>query len=324
MTRAPDLGRRRRLHRISADGVFALVAVDHRDSLGVAFEARGVAAPEGAAIGALKAEIMAALAPAATGVLIDAEHGAAVLADGAGGAPAVAMPLEAQGYADAESGRVTSFLPGWGPGAALAAGADACKLLLPFRADHPASAEAQMEVVTAAVAGCHEAGLPLVLEPIVYRLSDEDEAAHADAFPGLVIAGVERLVPLGADIMKVQFPRAGDAGAEEEWCRRLDAACGATPWVLLGGGAAYETFAAQVEAACRAGASGYIVGRTAWEGAVTSDPEERRRWLAEVGAPRLRAVRERAAALARPFTSRVPAMAAYTPDWYSRAGGDDG
>ena len=163
-----------------------------------------------------------------------------------------------------------------------------------------------------------------MLEPIVYRLADEDESAHADAFPGLVIAGVERLVPLGADIMKVQFPKAGDAGAEEGWCRQLDAACGATPWVLLGGGAAYETFAAQVEAACRAGASGYIVGRTAWEGAVTSDPEARRRWLAEVGAPRLRAVRDRAAALARPFTSRVPAMAAYPPDWYSRASGDDG
>jgi tagatose 1,6-diphosphate aldolase len=319
VSRAADLGRRRRLHRISADGIFALVAVDHRDSLTVAFEGRGVAAPEGAEIGALKAEIVAALAPAATGVLIDAEHGATVLADGSGGAPAVAMPLEAQGYADAESGRVTSFLPGWGPGAALAAGADACKLLLPFRPDHGASAEAQMEVVTAAVAGCHEAGLPLILEPIVYRLPNEDEAAHAEAFPALVLAAVERLVPLGADIMKVQFPKAGAAGAEEDWCRRLDAACGATPWVLLGGGAAYETFAAQVETACRAGASGYIVGRTAWEGAVTTDPDERRRWLHDVGAPRLRLVRERAASLARPFTSRVPAMAAFAPDWYSRS-----
>jgi tagatose 1,6-diphosphate aldolase len=260
---------------------------------------------------------VAALAPAATGVLIDAEHGAAVLADGSGGAPAVLMPLEAQGYADAESGRVTSFLPGWGPEAALATGADGCKLLLPFRADHAASAAAQAEVVAAAVEGCHAAGLPLVLEPIVYRLPGEDESAHADAFPGLVIAGVERLVPLGADVMKVQFPRAGAAGAEEEWCRQLDAECGSTPWVLLGGGAAYETFAAQVEIACRAGASGYIVGRTAWEGAVSADPDERRRWLAEVGAPRLRAVRERAAALARPFTSRVPALAGYGPDWFA-------
>jgi tagatose 1,6-diphosphate aldolase len=319
VTRAADLGRRRRLHRISAGGVFALVAVDHRDSLRVAFEGRGVAAPEGAAVGALKAEIVAALAPAATGVLIDAEHGASVLADGAGGAPAVVMPLEAQGYADADSGRVTTFLPGWGPGEALVAGADGCKLLLPFRADHEASAGPQLEVVQAAVERCHAAGLPLVLEPIVHRLEGEDEAAHTAAFPGLVVAGAERLVRLGPDIMKVQFPRAGDADAEREWCARLDATCGATPWVLLGGGAAHETFAAQVEAACRAGASGYIVGRTAWEGAVTADAAERRRWLEDVGAPRLRAVRERAVALARPFTSRVPAIAAYPPDWYSRA-----
>jgi tagatose 1,6-diphosphate aldolase len=318
VSRAADLGRRRRLHRISSDGVFALVAVDHRDSLKVAFEARGVPALEGAAIAALKAEIVAALAPVATGVLIDAEHGAAALAGGAGGAPAILMPLEAQGYADAESGRVTSFLPGWGPESALAAGADGCKLLLPFRADHPASAAAQSDVVSQAVQGCHAAGLPLVVEPIVYRLPDEDEAAHADAFPGLVVAGVEQLVSLGADILKVQFPRAGTTAAEEEWCGRLDAACGETPWVLLGGGAAYEAFAEQVEIACRAGASGYIVGRTAWEGAVTPDPDERRRWLAEVGAPRLSAVRQRAAALARPFTSRMPELAGYAPDWYSR------
>jgi tagatose 1,6-diphosphate aldolase len=317
VSRAADLGRRRRLHRISTGGVFALVACDHRDSLRIAFEGRGVAAPEGAEIAALKTEIVAALAPAATGVLIDAEHGAAVLAGGAGGAPSVVMPLEAQGYADAESGRVTSFLPGWGPDAALAAGADACKLLLPFRADHDASAEPQVEVVARAVEGCHAAGLPLVLEPIVYPLPEEDESDHAAAFPGLVVAGVERLVPLGADIMKVQFPRAADTAGEDEWCRRLDAACGQTPWVLLGGGAAHETFAAQVEAACRAGASGYIVGRTAWEGAVTADPTERRRWLAEVGEPRLRAVRERAVTLARPFTSRVPALDGYGLDWFA-------
>ena len=187
MSRAADVGRRRRLHRISADGVFALVAVDNREPLRIAFEA----------------EIVAALAPVATGFVIDVEHGATVLA---GGVPAVVMPIEGQGHADAESGRVTSFLPGWGPGAALAAGADACKLLLPFRADLAASAGAQIEVVSAAVAGCHEAGLPFLLEPVVHRLPDEDEAAHAEAFPGLVMAGLERLVPLGADIMNVQFP----------------------------------------------------------------------------------------------------------------------
>lgn len=314
MSAAADLGRRRRLHRISDGGVFALVAIDHRDSLRVAFEGRGVAAPDGDAIAALKAEIVEALAPAATGVMIDAENGAAVLAAGAAGAPPVVMPLEAQGYADAESGRVSSFLPGWGPAKALAAGADACKLLLPFRADHEASAPAQVEVVREAVAGCHEAGLPLVLEPIAYRIEGEEHSDFDERFASLVLAGVGRLAGLGADILKVQYPTAADGSAE--WCRRIDETCGPTPWVLLGGGAAYEDFAEQVETACTAGASGFIVGRTAWAGAVTTDDLERRRWLAEVGAPRLRAIRDRAAALARPFTARVPAPPAYPPNWF--------
>ena len=68
---------------------------------------------------------------------------------------------------------------------------------------------------------------------------------------------------------------------------------------------------------CRAGASGYIVGRTAWTGAVTTDAAERRRWLADVGEPRRGPCKERAVSLARPFTARVPAVPDYPPDWYT-------
>ncbi len=312
--RASALGRRRRLHRITRDGVFALVAIDHRDSLQVAFEGRGLTPLDGPAIATFKAEVIAALAPSATGVLLDAEHGAQALADGAASTLSVVMPLEAQGYGDAAQGRTTSFLPNWGPEHALHAGADACKLLLPFRADHPESSSAQSSVVEAAVSGCHAAGLPLILEPIVYRLPAESEQEFADSFPALVVAGAEHLRDLGPDVLKVQFPVAS-GGADAEWCRRIDAACGEIPWVLLGGGADVETFRHQVDVVNANGASGYIVGRTAWTGAVTEDAAARSRWLTDVGAPQLAAIRDATLATARPFTDRIAPLPPYPSTW---------
>ncbi len=311
--RAAELGRRRRLHRITRDGVFALVAIDHRDSLQVAFEGAGLEPLSGAEIAEFKGRVIDALTPAATGVLIDAEHGAQALAGGSAAALSVVMPLEAQGYGDAAQGRTSSFLPNWGPDRAVRAGADACKLLLPFRADHDASAEAQLEVVRQAVAGCRAAGLPLILEPIVYPLPGEDAAVYAAAFPEHVVRGAERLQALEPDVLKVQFPvTEGDAA---EWCRRIDAACGPVPWVLLGGGAAVDVFREQVEVACAAGASGYIVGRTAWKGAVTADTAARDRWLVEVGRPQLAAIRDRALQIARPWTDRVAPLPEYASSW---------
>ncbi|MDX6721667.1 MAG: tagatose 1,6-diphosphate aldolase, partial [Solirubrobacteraceae bacterium] len=68
--------------------------------------------------------------------------------------------------------------------------------------------------------------------------------------------------------------------------------------------------------ACSAGASGFIVGRTLWEGALTADPDDSQRALETVSLPRL----ERLAALAReyatPWRERVGAVEPPARDWY--------
>ena len=144
-----------------------------------------------------------------------------------------------------------------------------------------------------AVAGCHAAGLPLILEPIVYALPEEAPDAFAAAFPALVVAAATRLQALGPDILKVQFPR-DDRGDEADWCRQLDVACGPTPWVLLGGGGAPEVFTRDLRIACRAGASGFIAGRTLWTG-IIGDDDETETWLRRVGVPLLHSLRDVAA-----------------------------
>ena len=224
------------------------------------------------------------------------------------------MPLEAQGYEDVAAGRVTTFLPGFSPAIARTLGAAACKLLLPYRPDHEASAARQDDVVRAAVVSCHDEGLPLILEPILYALPDETPEAFGAAFPALVVAAATRLQALGPDILKVQFPR-DDRGDEADWCTQLDAACGPTPWVLLGGGGAPEVFARDLRIACRAGASGFIAGARSGPG-VIGDDDEAETWLRRVGVPLLHSLREIAQS-GRPWRERAGAVDAPPRDWFA-------
>jgi tagatose-1,6-bisphosphate aldolase len=311
-----ELGRRLRLGQLADEGgVFAIAAADHRDALRTAYVRAGLEPPSDEGIRDLKTLIVRELAPHVTGLLLDFEWGAAALAHGALGPCPVVLPLEAQGYGDAASGRRTTLIEGWSPARALVLGATACKLLLPYRADDPDGAAAQDAVVRTAVAACHEAGLPLVLEPIVHALPDDDERAYTEAYPAHVLAGVERLQPLGPDILKVQFPRA-EQGDEAAWCDRIDAACGPTPWVLLGGGTDAEVFARDLAVACDAGASGFIAGRTVWQSVIGTHDGAAARSLRATAVPLLERLRDIACARARPFTDRLPDVATPALDWY--------
>jgi tagatose 1,6-diphosphate aldolase len=312
---AARLGRLRGLDMLSdTRGIFALAAIDHRDSLGIAFEKAGYETPSPDQIADLKITIARALAPHATGLLVDVELGAPAIAAGAPASTPIVVPLEAQGYEDVATGRVTTSLPGFSPALARVLGAAACKLLLPYRPDHEASAARQDDVVRQALAGCHAEGLPLILEPIAYALPDETPDAFAQAFPSLVVASAQRLQALGPDVLKLQFPR-DDHGDEAAWCKRVDDVCGPTPWVLLGGGGAPEAFARDLRVACAAGASGFIAGRTLWAGVIGGEVEAET-WLRRVGVPLLRSLRDIAQS-GRSWRERVGPQAAPPPDWFA-------
>ena len=140
-----------------------------------------------------------------------------------------------------------------------------------------------------------------MLEPIVYKRQGEDLAG--ERFGELVVEGARRLAALDPGLLKLQHP--GSAAA----CRELDAACGpGTPWVLLGGGAEEEALHAQLEEACAAGASGFIVGRTLWGDALVHDPTEQERALQERAVPRLERISALARRLATPWRQRVGAF----------------
>jgi tagatose-1,6-bisphosphate aldolase len=256
----------------------------------------------------LKLRLARVLAPAATAIMLDEEFGG--LALDAGVVPAsvgLVMPLEAQGYETVVDGRTTTRLEDFGPADALRRGAAACKLLLPYRVDHAPSAKRQEALLEATVADCHAVGLPLVVEPLVFRDPAESPAWYAGAYRGLVVGAVARLQPLGADLLKLPFAvlDLADAGetAALDACRELDRTCAGTPWVLLGAGVDTATFLEQIRLAGTAGASGFLAGRGIWGAALVADPDEAERLAATACLPDLERCRTVAEQYARPMAS---------------------
>ncbi len=263
-----------------SDGLVLGAACDHRDALANQLRAQGIELGPGE-IGDLKARIARAVAPLSTVLLTDAQAGYPAIRR-LGGVPdgtALALALEADGYGDVARVETTTLAEDVSPAQAAALGAVACKLLLPFRVDRPEQADRQEGVAAAARTACEDAGVVLMLEPIVYPIAGEPlgTAERED----LVVAGAERLAGIGDALLKLQYP------GSRSGCRRLTEALGPIPWVLLGGGAPSDELERQVAEACAAGARGFVVGRSLWSDAVMQDPAGQERALADGAVPRL-------------------------------------
>jgi tagatose-1,6-bisphosphate aldolase len=126
-----------------------------------------------------------------------------------------------------------------------------------------------------------------------------------------VIETARRLTAIGGDVLKAEFPYDASISDRERWrdaCDELDAAS-RVPWVLLSGGVDDATFEAQVEAACAAGASGVLAGRSVWEGAATLDAMARDQFLATTGRDRLRRLADLVDGAGRPWREHPGALA---------------
>jgi sulfofructosephosphate aldolase len=252
------------------DGTFCLLALDHRDALRNAFRRAGVEDVSAEQMLDVKRRIAAVLGERASGILLD--HAAVECRPAWGG---LLVPLEAQGHEQLDGARLNRLE--FSAQDALRVGADGCKLLLWYRADHHESSARQAELLAGAADDCGREGLPLILEPLVYKLEGESDAAFADAFADLVVAAARELHV--CDLLKLQYP--GEGAVE-------GAAAAAAPleWALLGGSDVDgETFADQLTIACRAGANGFIAGRAIWSGCLGLPPEEQERWLRREARP---------------------------------------
>lgn len=156
------------------------------------------------------------------------------------------------------------FLPGWSVERAARLGVDAVKISMFFQPGGDTSAAE--DFVTEVVEQCRQQHMPLFAEPLaLYEHPHERREA--------VLEGVRLFGPLGADVLKLQFPEPAENTSPEDWaeaCEEIDR-LSPVPWAILSEGGDYHLFRRQLAVACRAGASGFLGGRAVWREAATGD-----------------------------------------------------
>jgi tagatose 1,6-diphosphate aldolase len=307
------LGTRRGLDACaSARGTFAVLALDHRQNLRKELHPEDPGRTSFAEMVEFKRAVVRALATTATGTLLDPEIGAAqCIADGSlPRAAGLIVAIEATGYEGLPTARVSQVLPDWSVEQAKRMGASAAKLLVYYHPD-AANAADQERLVATVASDCRAADLALFVEPLGFDPATGWTLA-GEARRRCVVETARRLMALGGDVLKAEFPYdrgVTDPGAWADACAELEAAS-PVPWVLLSGGVDDATFERQVAVACRAGASGVLVGRSVWAPAATQPPAERDAWLATEGRARLGRLASLVDGTGVPWHARADALAA--------------
>lgn len=323
------VGKLRRLQQISTSGGhFTICAIDHRGSLLNMLGQANSEAADYEGMVQFKMELCQALAPPCSAILLDPVYGAAqAVARGVlPGCTGLLLSMEASGYQAKDVGRLTELLEGWNASKIAKMGGSAAKLLLYYRPDLKEVASRQLETAGKVAADCQQADIPFLLETVSYAVKSEnlDSPQFAARKPELVVQSARDVSTVAVDVFKAEFPAdmrfERDEGKLVEMCRRVDAAS-SIPWVLLSAGVDYETYAKQVDLACRGGASGFAAGRAIWqEAAAIRDGRERVNYLNTVAADRLKRLGEIVARHGVPWHRKLglkpQELAGASEDWY--------
>jgi tagatose 1,6-diphosphate aldolase len=303
-----SIGKLRGLQQISDDtGRFTMIAMDQRGSLAKMVHPENPKAATYAEMERVKLGVTQALAPHASGYLLDPDFGVgpAINRFALPGRTGLLVAVETSGYEKKGNWRLTSLLEGWNEEKVKRLGASAAKLLLFFNPDGPREVvDHQLKIVRSVAEECRRLDLAFVCEPMSYPVdeSEEDFARHkADT----IIRTAEVLSPLGLDVLKSEFP--GDAkvtpNPEElrKNCERLTRAT-KVPWVVLSAGADFDVFRGLVEIACQGGASGFLAGRAIWKDAFKEKTFERQmEYVRTAGVRNFQALADLAHRYARPW-----------------------
>jgi tagatose 1,6-diphosphate aldolase/sulfofructosephosphate aldolase len=250
-----------------------------------------------------KLDVTTALSPAASAVLLDPEFGVPAVVQAGAMAPGCGMLVAAEAAerdtwnGEPRARRDPSRTAAWVTGM----GGHALKLLVQMRPDRvPGTGQPDLvaevvEVVRAVVEDCSAAGVPSVIETLLYPLPGEgplDARRRAD----LIAESARILTETGPDLLKLEYP------SDAMGCRAVAGAV-TVPWAVLSAGMPLENFLDAVRTACdEGGASGFIAGRVYWKEAVAMTGEDRKRFLATTARARLEKSLAAMEGRARPWT----------------------
>lgn len=279
-------------------GGLAMVAMDQRESLRHMFDQAGAGRPDDDVLIQFKRDVAAALGDLASAFLVDNEFGGLdILADGVL-PPSCGFILAVDALEQQPGGPVEDTEIDEAAVAAIRDGVDAIKLLLIWRRD--ARREQRVELARRFIETARDHGVLSVLEPVV-RATPEEQAAGTWDMDVAIREAAAELSALRPSLTKVQVPMAGAGEPSEQLAASERLAAMITgPWVVLSQGVPQDRFPAAVEAACRAGASGFLAGRALWSDVVGAADVPAA--LAERSRPRLERLAEIVDAHARPWS----------------------
>jgi tagatose 1,6-diphosphate aldolase/sulfofructosephosphate aldolase len=292
----------RTLADIAADGVFSIIAMDQRNTLRRMFSAVGIEAGDEDLVTS-KTDVARVLTPLASGILFDPTYGVPAVTGTGALAESCGLLVASE---PAERGKfgvepITRRDPALDSQWVLSQGGDANKFFAQLRADRPAPAAGEpdlveqcLQAVRDVVEDCKQVGIPSVIENLVYPLDDEDLSGkrREDA----VIEAARALNEIDCDLLKLEYP------GSPEGCRRLAEVLD-RPWAVLSAGVPFDDFTKVLQIAFdEGGASGFIAGRSVWRESLQLAGSEREQFLVDVARPRLERLIAVAAGRARPWT----------------------
>jgi tagatose 1,6-diphosphate aldolase len=332
-------GKLRGLQRISnPNGTLTMVALDQNSSMiemaAKALKGKGQdREPSYEEIVEAKVDLARQLAPAASGVLIDAYYGAwsCVAAGAIGPQTGLLVRVEMSGSPKNKLGAPLGLIePGWSVEKIKLMGADAVKLLAQYEPTEPHSGEHQFQLIEHVYSECQKHDILMLLETVAFPFGGEKktDAGYLNRKAATVIDSARQLSRF-CDVYKAEFPGTmghDSDGQLRENLRALNAAS-ERPWVLLSAGVDYADYYKQVQMAMEAGASGVLGGRAFWKEYFQQDGAAARSQFAGTTALKRVSdvstlVRERATPwLARyGFTKESLAAVRATEGWHARYG----
>jgi tagatose 1,6-diphosphate aldolase len=324
-----SIGKLRGLQQLAdSKGMMTMCAIDHRGALKRALNEKNPDTVSYQDMVDFKLDLCQAIAPFASGILLDPEYGAgqAIAAGLLPGHKGLLVSIEKTGYTGDSTARITELLPDWSVKKVKKMGASAVKLLIYFRPDLRDVASKQLDLVARLADQCLEEDITFLVEPVSYPIekSGTSSKKFAEIKPDLVIETARQITALPIDVLKAEFPADIKFEQDEEkllgLCRELNRAS-RLPWVLLSAGVDFESFRKQVKIACKAGASGFLAGRALWqEGTQIRSRDERMKFFQNTAAPRFKELIEIADIYGKPWYSRLGAengkFAPVTEGWY--------
>jgi tagatose-1,6-bisphosphate aldolase len=269
------------------DGTMAIVAMDQRNTLRRMLTAVN-RSTEDQEMREFKVDVVEALSPYASAFLLDPEYGLPAVKEAGVLAPSCSVLIAAEPpdrdvwNGEPRARRDPERTAAW----VKSLGGDAVKLLVQMRPDRvqrpgePDLVAEVVEVVQAVVDDCAEAGVPSIVETLLYPLPGEEplsDRRRAD----LIVESARVLTETKPDLLKLEFPM------DATGCRGV-ASVSTVPWAMLSAGMPLEAFLDAVKLSCdEGGASGFVAGRVYWKEAVGMESPERKKFLGTTGRDRL-------------------------------------